>query len=70
MHIILILRLYGLYGSRRLAFILGCLMILALGVDLYIVIKLEPTFSAMDTGVPSVGVFCVPGPRNTFAFVW
>ena len=45
-------------------------MILALGVDLYIVIKLEPTFSAMDTGVPSVGVFCVPGPRNTFAFVW
>ena len=68
-HAILILRLYGLYGSMRLVYGLCCLVVLTLAAEIYIAVVLVPPFTAMQT-VPSIGVMCIPGPGNAFALIW
>ena len=62
------LRLYGLYGNKRLVYGLVCLMILALGADIYIIAVLEPPFSANP--VPGIGVLCAPGTGDVFGLIW
>lgn len=67
-HAILILRFYGLYGSKRLAYSLLALLLISLGGEIYIADKLLPHFHAAS--IPVLGSICVGDPGNEFAMIW
>ena len=68
-HAIFILRLYGLYGSKRMVYSLSSLLVLTLLAEIYVAVQLLPHFSAVATD-PSIGSVCVSGTGHQFAFVW
>ena len=68
LHIILVLRVYALYGSKILVCAFACVMLLALGIDIYIVVVLEPP--SQTVFVPGVGVQCLPGGGTAFGLIW
>ena len=68
-HTILILRLYGLYASKRLAYSLAVLLCLCLAAHAFIVSAYSPTFTVLDLGM-GVGKVCVPQDIAKVAFIW
>ncbi|KAJ3534775.1 hypothetical protein NM688_g7082 [Phlebia brevispora] len=68
-HAILILRLYGLYGSKKLMYALSTLLALAFGAELYVAVSFSPTFIAVDLGSP-IGNVCVTENTSKMSFVW
>ena len=68
LHIILLLRLYGLYGGKRLVYGLSCLMLCAFGADICIVAMREPLYTTVS--IPHIGVLCVPKSGDAFRVIW
>ena len=68
-HSILILRLYGIYGSKKLVYILCALLGVSLAVEIYVIVKFAPKFLEVDLG-PSIGHVCVTAQTRNMAFIW
>ena len=67
-HAILVLRLYGLYGNKRMVYGLLFLLFCSLAVEIYVAAKLLPHFHVES--IPSLGPVCVGEPGNKFALIW
>ncbi|KAJ3552635.1 hypothetical protein NM688_g4043 [Phlebia brevispora] len=68
-HAILILRLYGLYASKRLLYCLLTLFGFAFAAELYIAVRFTPTFLAVSLG-PPIGSVCVTQDMTKLTFIW
>lgn len=69
LHAILILRLYGLYGSRKLAYALSVLLAATIAAEVYIVVQYAPTF--VETGLgKEIGNVCVPSYSHKLTLIW
>ncbi|KAJ3552639.1 hypothetical protein NM688_g4045 [Phlebia brevispora] len=68
-HAILILRLYGLYGSKILMYTLSTLLCLAFAAELYVAVTFSPTFISVDLG-PVIGNACVTENTTKMSFIW
>ena len=68
-HVILVMRLYGLYGSKRVMYGLCSLLCSTTAVEIYVVSRLVPNLYAV-TSVPSVGAICVSTVGSKFALIW
>ena len=69
MHAILILRLYGLYGSKKMLYMLVLLLSLALGAEIYIAVMFSPDFAEIGLG-PGIGNVCVTESTIRMSYVW
>ena len=67
-HAILVIRLYGIYGSKRFLCMISTLHFLASAAELYMVIARGPTYVAID--LPGLGDICVPLNIKELSVVW
>ena len=68
-HAILILKLYGLYGSKSLVYALSFLLFSTLTADIYIAATLLPRFDAIIS-VPGVPSICAGNAGPHFVLIW
>ena len=68
-HIILVLRLYGLYGNKRLMYALSAFLCLSFVAEVYVVVTLAPNSTVVDLG-PRIGRVCVPTVADELPFIW
>lgn len=66
---ILIIRIHGMYGSRKLAYALWSLLVICFGVELYLAIKYVPGLVELDLG-PVIGNFCVAVNLPNVDLIW
>ena len=69
LHAILILRLYGLYGSKKLAYALSILLAATIAAEVYIVVQYAPTFVQVGLG-KEIGNVCVPSVPHNMVMIW
>ena len=69
LHSILILRLYGLYGSAKLAYFLLSLLCLACAAEIYVLLTDASNYIEVDVGF-GIGNTCVLDGPVKLSFVW
>lgn len=65
----MIIRLYGMYGSKSLAWALWVLLTFCFSAELYIAITFIPNDSEIDLG-STIGHVCVPQDTSKMDLVW
>ena len=66
---ILALRLYGLYGSKKLGYFLLALLCLVFAAEMYIIISDLPESTVVNLG-PDLGSDCVLYDTTRMAYMW
>ena len=68
-HTILVFRLYGLYGSKKLAYGLTAVLFLAVGGEIYTSVAFSPNFEDIGLG-PTIGYVCYPIDARQASWIW
>ena len=68
-HSILVLRLYGLYGSKRLVYLLLTFLCVAFAAEVYVLVAYAPNSISIDVGM-HVGRACMVTDTSKTGFVW
>lgn len=70
LHAILILRLYALFGSKKLAYGLSLLLFATIIAEVYIVIKYAPSFGEASLGQGLGNTCVVPPYSHGLTLIW
>ena len=68
-HAILILRLYGLYGTKKLVYALSILLALTIAAEFYVAVKFAPNLVGLNLG-KEIGEVCTPNFSHKVTLIW